>query len=100
MLWSRCSAIPPWTWRSVWRRVWGAGERPGLAQREEEFDLVALQRNLKALGTFGYQLSVRGKSFYKRYVPGTLELVRRNLARNPRWDGLRRVLSAHLPELA
>jgi len=75
-------------------------ERPGLAQLEEEFDLVALQRNLKALGTFGYQLSVRGKSFYKRYVPGTLELVRRNLARNPRWDGLRRVLSAHLPELA
>lgn len=64
-----------------------------------ELDVVALQRNLKALGTFGYQCSVRGKDVYRRYVPRTLELVRANLARNPRWDGLRRTLAAHLPEL-
>lgn len=66
----------------------------------DELDLVALQRNLKALGTFGYQCSVRGKTVYQRYVPRTLELVRRNVSRNPRWDTLRRVLAAHLPELA
>ncbi len=69
---------------------------------EEEFDLTALQRNLKALGTFGNQIAVRGKSFYERYVPYTLEMVRSNLARHSErtaWDGLRRVLAAHLPEM-
>jgi len=66
----------------------------------DELDLVALQRNLKALGTFGYQCTVRRKSVYEQYVPRTLELVRVNLSRNPRWDGLRRILAAHVPELA
>ena len=67
---------------------------------DEELDLVSLQRNLKALGTFGYQISVRGLDVYRRYVPPTLSLVRANLLRNPRWDGLRKPLAAHLPELA
>ena len=69
---------------------------------EDEFDVMALQRNLKALGTFGNQIAVRGKSFYERYVPYTLELVRANLARHSErtgWGGLRRVLAAHLPEM-
>ncbi len=67
---------------------------------EKEFDLMALQRNLKALGTFGYQISVREKDIYRRYIPLTLGLVRENLARNTRWDGLRKTLAAHLPEIA
>jgi aminoglycoside/choline kinase family phosphotransferase len=71
-----------------------------LRSLQDEFDLVALQRNLKALGTFGYQCSVRRKSVYERYIPRTLELVRANLSRNPRWDGLRRTLGVHVPELA
>jgi aminoglycoside/choline kinase family phosphotransferase len=66
----------------------------------DELDLVALQRNLKALGTFGYQCTVRGKSVYEQYVPRTLEFVRVNLSRNPGWDGLRKILAAHVPELA
>ena len=69
---------------------------------EEEFDLTALQRNLKALGTFGNQIAVRGKLFYESYLPYTLEMVRANLARHSaraEWDGLRRVLAAHLPEM-
>jgi aminoglycoside/choline kinase family phosphotransferase len=65
----------------------------------DELEIVALQRNLKALGTFGYQCTVRRKSVYEQYVPRTLEHVRSNLSRNPRWDGLRRILAAHLPEL-
>ena len=71
-----------------------------LRSLQDEFDLVALQRNLKALGTFGYQCSVRRKSVYERYIPRTLELVRTNLSRNPRWDDLRRTLGVHVPELA
>jgi aminoglycoside/choline kinase family phosphotransferase len=77
-----------------------AVEPPSLPIFEAELALMGLQRNLKALGTFGYQITVRGKSFYQRYVPYTLELVRSNLARNPQWDGLRKALSVHLPELA
>jgi N-acetylmuramate 1-kinase len=64
-----------------------------------EYDLAALQRNLKALGTFGYQISVHGNQVYVQYVSHTLGLVRANLERNPRWDRLRRVLGRYLPEL-
>ena len=67
---------------------------------ESEFDLMALQRNLKALGTFGFQISVNGNDVYGPYVPTTLEMVRRNLAGSARWDGLRKTLSRHLPEVA
>lgn len=63
------------------------------------YDVAALQRNLKALGTFGYQISARGNDVYRRYVPHTLELVRANLEANPRWDRLRSALARHLSEL-
>jgi aminoglycoside/choline kinase family phosphotransferase len=65
----------------------------------EEYDVAALQRNLKALGTFGYQISARGNDVYRRYVSHTLGLVRANLEANPRWDRLRSALAGHLPEL-
>ncbi len=63
------------------------------------FDLMALQRNLKALGTFGYQTSVRRTGMYIQYIPRTLQHVRRNLERYERFAGLRRLLASHLPEL-
>ncbi len=64
-----------------------------------EYDVAALQRNLKALGTFGYQISARGNDVYRRYVPRTLSLARANLEANPRWDRLRSALARHLPGL-
>src|SRR5262249_3434473 len=36
------------------------------------FDLMALQRNLKALGTFGFQTTSRGNPVYIQYMPRTL----------------------------
>jgi hypothetical protein len=69
------------------------------ADVSREYDLAALQRNLKALGTFGFQISERGNDVYRRYLSHTLGLVRANLERNPQWDRLRRVLARHLPEL-
>lgn len=66
----------------------------------EEFDLTSLQRNLKALGTFGFQIAVKRNEVYRPYVPHTLELVRSNLERNPRWEGLRRTMAPYLPEIA
>jgi aminoglycoside/choline kinase family phosphotransferase len=44
------------------------------------FDLVAAERMIKALGTFGYQASVRGSPRYLEGVPRTLHRLRRTLA--------------------
>jgi aminoglycoside/choline kinase family phosphotransferase len=67
---------------------------------DSELGLMSLQRNLKALGTFGYQISVRGNDVYEPYVSPTLELVRSNMAKNRRSDGLRKILSAYLTEIS
>ena len=63
------------------------------------FDLMALQRNLKALGTFGYQTTTRANPVYLQYMPRTLNYVRENLRRYPRFARLGEILSAQLPEL-
>jgi aminoglycoside/choline kinase family phosphotransferase len=63
------------------------------------FDLMALQRNLKALGTFGFQTTARGNPVYLRYIPRTLRYVRTNLERLPRFARLHEVLATHLDEL-
>ncbi len=64
------------------------------------FDLMCVQRNLKALGTFGYMASVKGNRVYLPYIPRTLHHVRRNLARHPELTGLWRSLGRLVEELA
>jgi N-acetylmuramate 1-kinase len=63
------------------------------------FDLMCVQRNLKALGTFGYMDVVRGNRVYVQYIPRTLVHTRRNLVRYPELSRLREQLAAHIPEL-
>ncbi|NOT24541.1 MAG: phosphotransferase [Acidobacteria bacterium] len=63
------------------------------------FDLMALQRNLKALGTFGFQTTSRHNPVYIQYIPRTLAYVRDNLSRYPRFGNLRDLLAEHLLEL-
>ena len=63
------------------------------------FDLMALQRNLKALGTFGYMTVARGNPVYIQYIPRTLRYVRQNLAKYPRFSSLRDLLAAYVEEL-
>jgi aminoglycoside/choline kinase family phosphotransferase len=63
------------------------------------FDLMALQRNLKALGTFGYQTMTRQNTVYIQYMPRTLRYVRTNLAKYPRFARLRELLAGHIEEL-
>jgi aminoglycoside/choline kinase family phosphotransferase len=65
----------------------------------DRFDLMAMQRNLKALGTFGYQAVTRANPVYAQYVPRTLRYVRDNLARHRRFDRLGEILTTVLPEL-
>jgi len=63
------------------------------------FDLMAIQRNLKALGTFGYQTITRGNPVYIQYMPRTLRYARTNLATYPRFQRLRALLARHIEEL-
>lgn len=81
-------------------RFLGAG-LPGAdpAEFRRRFDVMAMQRNLKALGTFGYQVAVRGKAHYAESVPRTLAYVRATAGRQARFGRLRDILAAHLPEL-
>jgi aminoglycoside/choline kinase family phosphotransferase len=72
-------------------------ERDGFRVR---FDLMSLQRNLKALGTFGYQTTARDNPVYIQYMPRTLRYVRENLHKYPRFAPLAELLAGHLPELA
>src|SRR5262245_29855063 len=63
------------------------------------FDVMALQRNLKALGTFGYQTTARRNPVYIQYIPRTLKYARENLHKYPRFGGLLTILARHVEEL-
>ena len=63
-------------------------------------DLAALQRNVKAIGTFGNQAANRGKGFYLKFIPPTVAHIDRNIARNPRLRPLGRRLLPILSDLA
>jgi aminoglycoside/choline kinase family phosphotransferase len=69
------------------------------AEFRRRFDLMALQRNLKALGTFGYQTTTRRNPVYIQYIPRTLTYVRENLAAYPRFGRLRELLAGVIKEL-
>jgi hypothetical protein len=69
------------------------------AEFRRRFDLMAVQRNLKALGTFGYQTITRGNPVYIQYIPRTLNYARANLAKYPRFARLRELLAEHLDEI-
>lgn len=64
----------------------------------KRFDVMALQRNLKALGTFGYQTTTRGNPVYIQYIPRTLLYARNTLFAHERFAGLRTVLATYITE--
>lgn len=66
---------------------------------QQRFELMSIQRNLKALGTFGYMAVVRNNPVYLPYIPGTLAHVKRNLDRHPELASLTTVLRRHIEEL-
>jgi aminoglycoside/choline kinase family phosphotransferase len=66
---------------------------------QQRFDLASLQRNLKALGTFGYQTTARRNTVYIQYMPRTLGYARENLHKYGRFGRLAELLAAHVAEL-
>ena len=50
----------------------------------QTFSLMCIQRNLKALGTFGFQASVRKNTVYIEYIPVMTNHLGRELFRHPK----------------
>jgi hypothetical protein len=69
------------------------------AEFRRRFDLMSLQRNLKALGTFGYQTTTRRNPVYIQYIPRTLNYARMTLEKYPRFARLKELLASHVDEL-
>jgi aminoglycoside/choline kinase family phosphotransferase len=61
------------------------------------FDMTCLQRNLKAIGTFGYQAVERGNDRYLRYIPDTLTYVAKNLDRYDELKPYRETFARYMP---
>ena len=56
----------------------------------DRFDVMSVQRNIKALGTFGYQTTTRNNPVYIQYIPRTLRYLRQNLQKHGRFARLSR----------
>ncbi|MEK7283165.1 MAG: phosphotransferase, partial [Acidobacteriota bacterium] len=61
-----------------------------------DFDLMALERNLKDLGTFGYLATVRGRPEYLEYVPRTIRSIKRALLASRRYHLFMPVLDRYV----
>ncbi len=68
----------------------------GVRMEREEFvrvfDLMAVQRNFKAIGSFASFLNRRGNPGYLKYIGNTFENIRRTLLKYPEYSDLREVL--------
>jgi len=56
------------------------------------FDLMSVQRNFKAIGSFASFLNRRGNASYLKYIGNTFENIRRTLLKYPEFSELREVL--------
>ena len=72
------------------------GQRESETDFRRRFDLMAVQRNLKALGTFGFMTTSRRNTVYIQYIPRTLAYVKANLAKYRRFERLRALLEPRL----
>jgi aminoglycoside/choline kinase family phosphotransferase len=71
----------------------GSGDTPhAYTEYRRRFDLMSVQRNLKALGTFGNQTTSRNNPVYIQYMPRTLSHLRANLEQYARFARLRELL--------
>ena len=73
------------------------GQDPAAFRRR--FDVMTVQRTLKALGTFGFQATARKNTIYLQYVPRTIRYVRGAMERHSRFERLQGILARHVPEL-
>lgn len=65
----------------------------------ELYLLSAIQRDLKVVGRFYYLDLVKGKTGYKKFIPPTLNRLKRNLARLPQTQRLIPILAEYYEEI-
>ena len=75
-------------------KAWNLETKASLdaAEFRRVFDLMAVQRNFKAIGSFASFLNRRKNATYLKYIGNTFENIRRVLLRYPRYSRLREVL--------
>lgn len=56
------------------------------------YDIMAFQRNVKALGTFGYQVTFMGKSQYQKYIMPTIAYLKDYIKRRSELSGAAGIL--------
>ena len=66
---------------------------------QRRFDLMSVQRHLKALGTFGHQIAVANRPEFAPSLLRALGYLRRTLHDYARFGRLLELLGPHLPEL-
>lgn len=73
---------------------WEATSGEGLDREHFEyiFDMMHVQRNFKAIGSFASFLNRRSNATYLKYIGNTFENIRRTLLKYPRYSRLREVL--------
>jgi len=75
---------------------------PALLDKEvfqRQFDLMCVQRLLKALGTYGYQITQRGNFIYEQYVPGSLQRALDALRAVPEFPRIRAIVTSEVERL-
>ena len=63
-----------------------------------QFHLMCIQRLLKALGTYGFQITERGNALYQQYVSGSLQRVLLSLQAVPEFPYLQRIVEGSLTQ--
>jgi aminoglycoside/choline kinase family phosphotransferase len=67
---------------------------PDLQSLRERLHVVAAQRMIKALGTFGYQVAVLGRDRYRSAIPRTVDRLERLLPAHPQTAKVAETLSS------
>jgi N-acetylmuramate 1-kinase len=75
------------------------GQKQGPQAFRRLFDMMSIQRNLKAAGRFVYIHQVKNNPRFLPYVPQTLRYVQSNLDRYPELSIIRSILEPYLQEL-
>ena len=76
------------------------GQAVNRATFRKIFDIMSIQRNLKAVGTFAFQNVTRKNARYLDCIPRTLGYVKETFGRRPELSALQKSLGKIIPELA
>lgn len=74
----------------------GRGDEDFSGDFPRDYDIMALQRLLKAAGTFGFQAAERGNKHYATYLPPALERAAAILSAHPEFKSYRELIMKYL----